>query len=401
MLAAALLAGDLCISAAYDLVATATLPAHHRIACLHLISRAMRTTIAGELLDTYGDSVPVAEANSLVVAELKTATYSFIVPLLAGAQLAGADPTMITHLEKIGASLGLSFQLVDDDLGAFGDPEEAGKSSLSDLRAGKRTELLRFTHHLSGPSQRAQLDALVGDRLLDEDGAATVRQIMEETGGREVLDDLERETHAAISRGFSANLTVHAFAAAAARCGFGPEQLDPFFVSMRMDLEVTVHDEASFRRYIFGSAEVVGEMCLAAFLNREAPAPLPEVAREGARRLGAAYQKVNFLRDLGFDADELGRAYIPTATPGLLTDDEMAFWMDDTAADLAAARASLPLLPWRARLSVRATYELYRSLHRRLSKATPAQLHRRRIRVPDPVKVLLLLKAIAATAVGR
>ena len=216
-----------------------------------------------------------------------------------------------------------------------------------------------------------------------------------------VLDDLEAETYAAIARGFSSNLTVHAFAEVATRCGIGKAQIDPFFASMRMDLTVTLHDEESFRRYIFGSAEVVGEMCLAAFLNRDAPAPLPDVAAEGARRLGAAYQKVNFLRDLGFDADELGRAYVPTETPGVLTSAELSFWLDDTAADLTAARASLPLLPWRARLAVRATYELYRSLHTRIARVSPADLHRRRIRVPNSTKGLLVLKAIAATAVGR
>jgi geranylgeranyl diphosphate synthase type II len=148
------------------------------------VTRAIRTTIAGELLDMYGDLVPPEEANSLLVAELKTAAYSCVVPLLAGAQLAGADPTMITHLERIGISLGVSFQLIDDDLGVFGDPAVTGKSVLSDLRAGKRTELLRLAFHLANDDQRAMLSASVGNEDLDAAGADRVREILTDTGAR-------------------------------------------------------------------------------------------------------------------------------------------------------------------------------------------------------------------------
>ncbi|WP_062464992.1 polyprenyl synthetase family protein [Demequina soli] len=181
---AAVLGGDLALSSAYDLISRADLPAHHRLACLDLVTRAIRATIAGELLDMYGDMTAPEDADSLVVAQLKTATYSAIVPLLAGAQLAGGDPTMIGHLERLGGSLGLSFQLVDDDLGVFGDPGLTGKSVLSDLRAGKRTELLRLGHVLADEEGRRVLDALVGDPTLDEDGAARVRAVLEGSGAR-------------------------------------------------------------------------------------------------------------------------------------------------------------------------------------------------------------------------
>jgi geranylgeranyl diphosphate synthase type II len=132
----------------------------------------------------YGDVVPPEDANSLLVAELKTAAYSCVIPLLAGAQLAGADPTMITHLERIGTSLGVSFQLVDDDLGVFGDPDITGKSVLSDLRAGKRTELMRLAFHLADESQRSVLAASVGNSAIDDAGADQVREILVDTGAR-------------------------------------------------------------------------------------------------------------------------------------------------------------------------------------------------------------------------
>ncbi|WP_234988262.1 polyprenyl synthetase family protein [Demequina sp. NBRC 110056] len=184
VLTAALLSGDLALSSTYDMIARSHLPAHHRLACLELVTRAIRATIAGELLDMCGDITPVDEAEPLTVAELKTATYSCVVPLLAGATIAGADPTMITHLERIGTSLGLSFQLVDDDLGVFGDPEVTGKSNLSDLRAGKRTELMRQAYAAASPAQLEVLDRHVGSEDLDEDGAAQVREVLEETGAR-------------------------------------------------------------------------------------------------------------------------------------------------------------------------------------------------------------------------
>jgi geranylgeranyl diphosphate synthase type II len=132
----------------------------------------------------YANVSEPCDADSLLVAELKTATYSFVVPLHAGAQLAGADPTMVGHLDKIGTSLGLSFQLVDDDLGVFGDPAVTGKSVLSDLRAGKRTELLRQAFTLADAAGQQVLAANVGSRELDEAGAAQVRQVLEDCGAR-------------------------------------------------------------------------------------------------------------------------------------------------------------------------------------------------------------------------
>lgn len=184
VMAAALLGGDLALSSSYDLISRAPLPAHHRLACLDLITRAIRTTIAGELLDMYADLKDPGDANALLVSELKTATYSCVVPLLAGAQLAGADPTMVGHLEKIGTSVGLSFQIMDDDLGVFGDPRVTGKSVLSDLRAGKRTELMRLAFHYADSDGRALLSQSVGNPHLDEDGAARVREVLESSGAR-------------------------------------------------------------------------------------------------------------------------------------------------------------------------------------------------------------------------
>src|SRR5690606_14993423 len=130
--------------------------------------------------------------------------------------------------------------------------------------------------------------------------------------------DLETDTLAAIERGFSANLVVHAFAATARETGIDASLVRPFFSSMRTDLETARHDAASHDAYVYGSAEVVGLMCLHVFVNAGRPRPIdpdPEL-RDGARRLGAAFQELNFLRDLDHDAGALGRDYLDLGPRG-------------------------------------------------------------------------------------
>lgn len=200
VMAAALLGGDLAISSAYDLIISSDLPAHHRVACLDLVTRAIRTTIAGELLDVYGDIVPVRESDPVTVSTLKTAWYSCVVPLLAGAKLAGADPTMSGHLERLGVSLGVSFQLIDDDLGVFGSAEVIGKSTLSDLRSGKRTELMRLAYEKADARQRDVLDAHLGNPHLSEAEADEVRAVVEESGARTAALRLARRRGKEASR---------------------------------------------------------------------------------------------------------------------------------------------------------------------------------------------------------
>src|SRR5690606_19894640 len=150
-------------------------------------------------------------------------------------------------------------------------------------------------------------------RIADEivDGTAAEAGL-DADAQRAVLDELEAETERAIASGFSANLIVHAFAEVARRARIEPELTRAFFASMRRDLDTVDFDEHEYRRYVHGSAEVVGLMCLRVFL-RNRPVPREDLAtlEEGAARLGAAFQKVNFLRDLGHDRTELSRSYLP------------------------------------------------------------------------------------------
>jgi len=218
-----------------------------------------------------------------------------------------------------------------------------------------------------------------------------------------LLDELEAQTARALVSGYSTNLVVHAFAGAAAHAGIGHAEIDPFFASMRADLTVRVHDRESYERYVYGSAEVVGLMCLAVFLNADR-APGEPVRRAdaglvlGARALGAAFQKINFLRDLGADAGDLGRCYFPGVQPGALDRRQLGEILAEIEHDLRVARGALPRLPRRARLAVAATLGLYDTLLARLADTPPEELLDRRLRLGGARKLAVVLRSVAGEA---
>lgn len=210
------------------------------------------------------------------------------------------------------------------------------------------------------------------------------------------LNEFEAETEAAMHSGYSTNLVVHAFARTAREVGFGTELTEPFFHSMRMDLTDTEHDQPSFDRYVYGSAEVVGLMCLRAFVQgMPIDAEQDERLVTGARALGAAFQKVNFLRDLAADFETLGRSYFPGIRVDSFTEEEKHRLLDDIDADLRTSAAVIPELPKGSRRAVALAQGLFGELSVRLRKTPASQLVRARVRVPDPVKARIALGALA------
>ena len=162
------------------------MPVQHRLASE--AAAALERTIAGEVLDVRSELLPPDLADPLRVAELKTAGYSVSLPLRLGAIAAGeASAHVIGSLDRVGIAFGIAYQLADDDLGLFGAPEVTGKSVLSDVRQGTRTEHVRLAYARAGAADRAALDAVLGTASATERDADLVRDIVRRTGARDAV----------------------------------------------------------------------------------------------------------------------------------------------------------------------------------------------------------------------
>lgn len=210
------------------------------------------------------------------------------------------------------------------------------------------------------------------------------------------LDRFEAETYQALADSFSTNLVIHAFSLTANEVGFGREIIEPFFYSMRQDLTAQHHDQASFDRYVYGSAEVVGLMCLAAFIkhgNLEYSREEKLQLAAGARALGSAFQKVNFLRDLASDFKALGRSYFPGVTVENFNEAEKARLVEDIAQELQTSAKIAQLLPRNSRRAVLAAQGFFEALNERIRNTPAEQLVATRISVPNSQKLVILLRA--------
>jgi phytoene/squalene synthetase len=209
------------------------------------------------------------------------------------------------------------------------------------------------------------------------------------------LDELEAETYRALASGFSTNLVVHAFAHTAREAGIKRDIIEPFFHSMRMDLTEREHDQKGFDTYVYGSAEVVGLMCLKVFMvGRDYTKEERVTLIAGARALGAAFQKVNFLRDLAADFKKLGRSYFPGVNVSSFDAATQIRLIEDIENDLAVSAQTLPLLPTGSRKAVAAAQMFFQALNERI-RNTPAEvLIETRISVPNSQKLVILAKAL-------
>ena len=241
-------------------------------------------------------------------------------------------------------------------------------------------------------------------RVADEivDGTAAEAGCTDEQV-RELLDEYEKQVLLAPTMPFMHDPVLHAYAGTVRRCGIEDEHVRAFFRSMRRDLTETTYDHDALDEYVYGSAEVIGLMCLSIFLaGREVTDADRATMTAGARSLGAAFQKINFLRDLAEDTGELGRTYFDELDGRTLTEPVKKSLLDDIDADVADARVAIPLLPGAARAGVLAATNLFAELSERL-RATPAErIAETRIRVPGPMKAALVGRAaVTALRMGR
>lgn len=202
-----------------------------------------------------------------------------------------------------------------------------------------------------------------------------------------LLNDLEQETYEAIKRGFSTNPIVQAFAATASKYGIDQHIIAPFFDSMRLDLQPQVYDAELLQTYIYGSAEVVGLMCLKVFCNGDDE--LYKDLAPGAKRLGAAYQKVNFLRDIADDYTVLRRYYFVGSSFDTLDESAKQAIINDITNDFDAAKPYVANLPVNARKAVTLSYSYYRELLKKLSDTPIEEIKQRRVRLSKSQKLAL------------
>ena len=206
-----------------------------------------------------------------------------------------------------------------------------------------------------------------------------------------LLAEFKTETYAAIKRGISLNPILHSFQLTVNKYQISPDLIESFFSSMEMDLSNTTYNSDGYKDYIYGSAEVVGLMCLYVFC--EGRKDIYEQLKPSAQSLGAAFQKVNFLRDVKADYEQLNRTYFPEVdftnfTPSMKRQIEA-----DIARDFTDAFKGIINLPVKARFGVYVAYKYYLSLFRKIQKTKPCNILEQRIRIPNYGKALIVAKA--------
>jgi phytoene/squalene synthetase len=208
---------------------------------------------------------------------------------------------------------------------------------------------------------------------------------------KSLYDDFKKQTYDAIESKISLNPILNSFQEVMHRYAIPFELIDSFLESMRMDLEKKIYDTEEYHKYIFGSAEAVGLMCLCVFSagNRK----LYEELKQFAMKLGAAFQKVNFLRDVKSDNLELGRTYFPGVDLKNFTLADKRKIESDIERDLKEALIGILKLPSSSRKGVFLAYYYYLMLFKKIKRLPPCRILNERIRIANHEKYLLLMKS--------
>lgn len=206
-----------------------------------------------------------------------------------------------------------------------------------------------------------------------------------------LLADLETEVYRALDRGFSANIIVQAFCETASKYSIDASLIGPFFESMRIDLTKKTFTNKEYKSYIYGSAEVVGLMCLKVFTggDKERYRQL----RGGAMALGSAFQKVNFLRDIKDDYETRGRYYFPEGSFQDFDEKQKQEVITDIKKDFQSASVAIEQLPDNARFATQLAFSYYNTLLSVIQRTPVSEIKKRRVSVSRFVKFRLLLKA--------
>jgi phytoene/squalene synthetase len=206
-----------------------------------------------------------------------------------------------------------------------------------------------------------------------------------------LFEEFKKATYDAIERGISLNPILHSFQMTVNQYGIDHALIDAFLYSMELDLGKHTYDRAGYETYIYGSAEVVGLMCLYIFC--EGNQAQYDALKPAAKSLGSAFQKVNFLRDVKADFEGLDRIYFPDCDFANFTQADKLAIEQDIQKDFDEAYAGILHLPIKARFGVYVAYKYYLSLFKKIQRLEPAHILESRVRIPDYGKAFILAKA--------
>lgn len=204
---------------------------------------------------------------------------------------------------------------------------------------------------------------------------------------KDLLIGFRKDAEQALRDKISMNPVLHAFQLTFHRYGISYDLVDRFLVSMEMDLDRKAYDRGGYEEYILGSAEVVGLMCLRVFT--EGDNANYEALKPYAMRLGAAFQKINFLRDLNADFEGLGRAYFPGLEVDRFDDYAKVRIEKEIEEDFNVSLIGIQMLPKSSRLGVYTAYLYYRRLFDKIRSVPSARILDERIRIPNTEKIAL------------
>ena len=230
-------------------------------------------------------------------------------------------------------------------------------------------------------------------RLADE-----IVDSFHEFNKKELLDDFKKQTFHAINVKISLNPILNSFQHAVNYYQIDKWLIDAFFDSMEMDLEDQQYNQETFDKYILGSAQVVGLMCLKIFCKGDSDQY--ESLRPGAMSLGSAFQKVNFLRDLKADKENLGRIYFPGMNNHEWTPELKEKIQADIKQDFIHALEAINRLPSNSKYGVYTAYRYYFKLFKKLENASFEELLTNRLRVPNYTKIRLLFTSKVRLSLG-
>lgn len=223
-------------------------------------------------------------------------------------------------------------------------------------------------------------------RLADE-----IVDTFHNTNQKYLLEKFEEDTYEAIKSGVSLNPVLHSFQMTVNHYKIKHSHIDAFLNSMKMDLYDLEYDQTQFENYIFGSAQVVGLMCLQVYTNGSENEY--EKLKDSAIRLGSAFQKINFLRDLKDDINDLGRSYFPSLDIKKFDEKTKKEIETDIQNDFEFALSGIKQLPNNSKLGVYTAYLYYKTLLKKINKLSADRIMNKRIRISNFNKFIIMIVA--------